>query len=52
MRPAGLAIARPFPASARVWGLREGSLSYPSPYEHPERGHIAQVIEKGHWAEP
>lgn len=33
------------------WPFR-GSFSYPSPYERLELGHIAAVIEKGHWAEP
>lgn len=34
-----------------TWPVR-GSFSYPSPYERLELGHIAKVIEAGHWLEP
>ena len=34
-----------------TWPIR-GLLFDPSPYERLELGHIARVIEKGHWAEP
>jgi len=34
-----------------TWPMR-GSFSYPSPYERLELGHIAKVIEAGHWLEP
>lgn len=34
-----------------TWPVR-GTFSYPSPYERLELGHIAKVIEAGHWLEP
>lgn len=33
------------------WPFR-GAFSYPSPYERLRLGHIAKVIEQGHWSEP
>jgi acyl-homoserine lactone acylase PvdQ len=34
-----------------TWPIR-GRVFDPSPYERLELGHIAKVIENGHWAEP
>lgn len=34
-----------------TWPVR-GTFSYSSPYERLELGHIAKVIEAGHWLEP
>ncbi|MBX9883637.1 MAG: hypothetical protein K2X68_01565 [Novosphingobium sp.] len=34
-----------------TWPFR-GSFEYPSPYERLELGHIAKVIDAGHWLEP
>ena len=34
-----------------TWPFR-GAFEYPSPYERLELGHIAAVIERGHWVEP
>lgn len=34
-----------------TWPFR-GAFEYPSPYERLELGHIAKVIDAGHWLEP
>lgn len=34
-----------------TWPLR-GSFNYPSSFERLELGHIAKVIDAGHWLEP
>ncbi|MES2303187.1 MAG: hypothetical protein V4521_14110 [Pseudomonadota bacterium] len=49
----GLSLFFPFQITWQLltWPLR-GSFSYPSPYERLELGHIAKVIEAGHWLEP
>lgn len=49
----GLSLLFPFLLIWQLltWPVR-GSLSYPSPYERLELGHIAKVSEAGHWLEP
>ncbi len=49
----GLSLLFPFQFVWQLitWPIR-GSFSYPSPYERLELGHIAKVIEAGHWLEP
>lgn len=49
----GLSLLFPFLLIWQLltWPVR-GSFSYPSRYERLELGHIAKVIEAGHWLEP
>lgn len=46
----------PFAFFQMIWQLLtwpfRGSFEYPSPYERLELGHIAKVIDAGHWLEP
>ncbi|CAH0497270.1 hypothetical protein [Novosphingobium sp. CECT 9465] len=49
----GLSLLFPFQFVWQLftWPIR-GSFNNPSPYERLELGHIAKVIEAGHWLEP
>lgn len=49
----GISLFAPFWLVWRMitWPIR-GRLFDPSPYERLELGHIAKVIEAGHWLEP
>ena len=49
----GLSLLFPFMLTWQLltWPIR-GSFAYPSPFERLELGHIAKVIDAGHWLEP
>lgn len=49
----GLSLLFPFALTWQLltWPIRR-RFSYPSPYERLELGHIAKVIDAGHWLEP
>lgn len=49
----GLSLLFPFMLFWQLltWPVR-GRFSYPSPYERLELGHIAKVVDAGHWIEP
>ena len=49
----GLPLLFPFALTWQLltWPVR-GTFSYPSPRERLELGHIANVIDAGHWLEP
>jgi hypothetical protein len=49
----GLSLLLPLMLTWQIvsWPFR-GSFEYPSPYERLELGHVAAVIDKGHWFEP
>lgn len=49
----GLSLLFPFMLTWQLltWPIR-GSFEYPSPFERLELGHIAKVIDAGHWLEP